>query len=98
MYNPKIKQKKMKVKRFQVGGSVEQGAPAQEAPAGAQEGQGSPEEQIMGMAQQIIQSIGPEAAAMLAQVIMQMLQEAQGQGAPQQAPAYQRKGGKLVRI
>lgn len=75
----------MKVKKFQVGG------PAPEAPAAPQAG--GPEEQVMAMAQQIISQIGPEAAALLAQTIMQMLQ-----GAAQQAPAYARKGGKLVKI
>lgn len=73
----------MKIKKFQEGGA----APA--APAGGP----GPEEQIAQMAQQIIQQLGPEAAAMLAQIIMEMLQ---GGGAEQ--PAYQRKGGKLVKI
>jgi len=76
----------MKVKKFQVGGA------APEAPAAPQAG-GGPEEQIMAMAQQIVGQIGPEAAAMLAQAIMQMVQ-----GAAQEAPAYARKGGKLVKI
>ena len=75
----------MKVKQFQQGGA---------APAPAQ---ASPEEQIMGMAQQIIEQLGPEAAAMLAQVIMEMLQGGGGeQAAPAEAPVYARKGGKLT--
>lgn len=78
----------MKVKKLQQGG----GAPA------PQEG-GNPEEQIMAMAQQIVEQIGPEAAAMLAQAIMQMAQgAAQGGGASQGQPTYARKGGKLVKI
>lgn len=83
----------MKVKKFQAGGQM----PAEQMPAGGQPGaqqtQGSPEEQIMAIAQQIIQQLGPEGAAMLAQVIMQMLQQA---SQPQGQPQYQRKGGKLV--
>lgn len=59
----------------------------------APEGGAGPEEQVMAMAQQIVEQLGPEAAAMLAEAIMQMLQ-----GAPQEAPVYARKGGKLVRV
>lgn len=87
----------MKVRKFQEGGAapVEQPAPAQGQEAGAEGG--SPEEQLAGMAQQIIQQLGPEVAAALAQMIMQMLQGAQ-QEAPQGQPQYQRQGGKLVQI
>jgi len=75
---------KVKTKFLQEGGA----APAPAAGPG-------PEEQIMQMAQQIIQQVGPEGAAMLAQAIMEMLQ---GGGAPQEAPVYAKKGGKLVRV
>lgn len=72
----------MKVKKFQEGGAATQQ-------------QAGPEEQVMAMAQQIIEQMGPEGAAMLAETIMQMLQ---GGGAPGgEAPVYARKGGKLVR-
>ena len=82
----------MKVKFLQEGGQ----APA--APANPQGGnQPGPEEQIMQMAQQIVQQLGPEAAAMLAEMIMQMLQGAPAEE-PQGQPAFQRKGGKLVMI
>lgn len=74
---------KVKTKFLQAGGEAPQ-------PAGA-----GPEEQIMQMAQQIVQQLGPEAAAMLSQVIMEMLQ---GGGASQEAPVYAKKGGKLVRV
>lgn len=74
----------MKVKKFQAGGA-------------APEAGGGPEEQIMAMAQQILEQMGPEAAAMLAETIMQMLQGG-GEPAPQEAPVYARKGGKLVRV
>lgn len=76
----------MKVRKFQVGGSA---APA--PTEGAQ--QAGPEEQLMAMANELIQNLGPEAAAMLAQMIMEMLQ---GAAAPQEAPVYARKGGRLV--
>ena len=80
----------MKVKFLQEGGQTPAPAPAEAAPA-AQPG---PEQQIMEMANQIISQLGPEAASMLAQAILQM---AQG-GGSQAAPTYARKGGKLVRI
>ena len=94
----------MKVKKFQVGGAApapeEQAAQGAPAEGGAPAGGGNPEEQLAAMAQQIVQQLGPEAAAALAQMIMQMLQGAQGGGeaAPAGQPTYQRKGGKLVMI
>lgn len=82
----------MKIKRFQMGGEMPQeGAPAPEQ--GQPQG-GGPEEQLAQMAQEIIQQMGPEAAAMLAQIIMQMLESV----AQQEQPAFQRKGGKLVMV
>ena len=80
----------MKVKYLQEGGA----APAPEQGVQPQPQGNGAEEQIAQMAQQIIQQLGPEAAAMLAEMIMQMLQ-----GASQQAqPAFQRKGGKVVMV
>jgi hypothetical protein len=49
--------------------------------------------QLEQMAMEIIQSVGPEGAAMLAEMIMAMLQQG---GAPAQQPVF-RRGGKLVR-
>lgn len=63
-------------------------------PAPVQENQ-DPTLQLQEMSKQIIESVGPEAAAALAQMIMEMLQGA-SQPAPQQAPMYAKKGGKLV--
>lgn len=77
----------MKVKFLQAGGEM----PAEQAggaPAGAPAGGGA-EEQLAQMAIQIVQQLGPEAAAALAQMIMQVLQQASG------APTFQKKGGKL---
>lgn len=82
----------MKIKRFQMGGEMPQAGA--EAPAQGQPQGGGPEEQLAQMAQEIIQQMGPEAAAMLAQIIMQMLESV----AQQEQPAFQRKGGKLVMV
>lgn len=93
---------KIKTKFLQMGGTAP--APEDQATAqgggqqgGGQQGGGNPEEQLAQMATQIVDSLGPEAAAALAQMIMQMLQGAQG-GAPAGQPTYQRRGGKLVMI
>ena len=82
----------MKLRKFQQGGPVP--AAPEQAPA---EDQAAPEEQLAQMAQQIVQQLGPEAAAMLAEMIMQMLQGGGGEQ-PQGQPAFQRQGGKLVMI
>ena len=81
----------MQIKRYQEGGA----APA--APAQVPQGK---EEQIMQqlaqMAQEIIQQLGPDAAAMLAQVIMEMLQGApQEVGATPEEQQFMRCGGKI---
>ena len=81
-----------RIGKFQQGGAAPEATAEQGAP---QEQGGGQEEQIMQMAQQIIEQVGPEGAAMLAQTIMQMLQGAQEQ-APQGQPQYARRGGKLV--
>ena len=89
----------MRIKKFQQGGPVDQGQGGAPAPEqGGQPQGGGAEEQIAQMAQQIIQQLGPEAAAMLAQIIMQMLQGAQGGEQPQGEPVMARRGGKLVMI
>ena len=63
---------------------------------------GSPEEQLMMMAEEIVGQLGPEAAMMLAEAIAMMVQGGGGMGGgepmPQEAPAYARRGGKLVPI
>ena len=81
----------MKIKKFQIGGQV---APeAAPAPAPEQGGQDQMMAQLEQMAMEIIQSVGPEGAAMLAEMIMATLQQG---GAPQGQPVF-RRGGKLVR-
>lgn len=88
----------MKIKRYQMGGPMPAdtamaGAPAEATPAPEQGGQDQMMAQLEQMAMEIIQSVGPEGAAMLAEMIMAMLQQG---GAPQGQPVF-RKGGKLVR-
>lgn len=91
---------------LQEGGAIPEGAPA---PEGAEEqaqpsaeGQGEPqgaEQQLQAIAQQLVetlmQQIGDPQAIM---AILQMAIDMVGQAAQSAAPAYQRKGGKLVRI
>ena len=84
----------MKIKKFQMGGQVApETAPA---PAPEQGGQDQMMAQLEQMAIEIIQSVGPEGAAMLAEMIMAMLQSQAPVGAPAQQPVF-RKGGKLIR-
>ena len=87
------------VKKFQQGGPMPAdpamgGAPVEAAPAPAQGGQDQMMAQLEQMAMEIIQSVGPEGAAMLAEMIMAMLQQG---GAPAEGaqPVF-RKGGKLA--
>ena len=70
-------------------------APAEAAPAEAAPQGGDPMEQIYQMAAEIVQQLGPDAAAMLAEMIMAMLQQG---GAPAEGaqPVF-RKGGKMKR-
>lgn len=89
----------MRVKYLQQGGA----APAEQAPQGGapQGGQGGQEammQQLMQMAQEIVGQLGPEAAMMLAQAIMELAQGRGGQEmpAPEQQPVY-KIGGKMVR-
>ena len=85
----------MKVRKtrfLQTGGAM----PAEQAFASAQGG--SPEEQLGAIAQDIINQLGPEAAGMVAEMILQMLQGGGKQAAPgQEAPVMARRGGRLVK-
>ena len=81
----------MQIKRYQEGGAAP-AAPAQ-APQGREE---QMMQQLAQMAQEIIQQLGPDAAAMLAQVIMEMLQGAQQEvGAVPEEQQFMRCGGKI---
>lgn len=91
---------KTAVRRYQQGGPMPAdpamaGAPAEAAPAPAQGGQDQMMAQLEQMAMEIIQSIGPEGAAMLAEMIMAMLQQGGAPG-PEAQPVFA-KGGKLKR-
>ena len=88
------------IRKYQDGGNMpsqenaQSQAPQGGAPdQGGQEQGGNPEEQLMQIADQIIQQFGPDGAAALAQMIMQIIQ----QGAQQQQPTFARRGGTLVR-
>ena len=100
---------RVKSRKFQMGGEMPQEEmmdpgmdpgmdPAQQ---GGEMG-GSPEEQLMMMAEEIVSQLGPEAAMMLAEAIAMMVQGSGemggGEPMPQEAPAYARRGGKLVPI
>ena len=81
----------MQIKRYQEGGAT----PAAPAPA-PQGGEEQMMQQLAQMAQEIIQQLGPDAAAMLAQVIMEMLQGAQQEvGAVPEEQQFMRFGGKI---
>lgn len=84
----------MKIVKF-----MQEGGATPAAPAPVQTLQGEEEQmmqQIAQMAQEIIQQIGPDAAAMLAQVIMEMLQGAQQEvGAVPEEQQFMRCGGKI---
>ena len=88
------------IKKFQQGGPMPAdpamgGAPVEAAPAPAEGGQDQMMAQLEQMAMEIVQQLGPDAAAMLAEMIMAMLQQG---GAPAEGaqPVF-RKGGKMKR-
>ena len=87
------------IKKFQQGGQMPAdpamgGAPVETAPAPAQGGQDQMMAQLEQMAMEIVQQLGPDAAAMLAEMIMAMLQQG---GAPAEGQPVFRKGGKMKR-
>ena len=99
---------RVKSRKFQMGGEMPQEEmmdpgmdpgmdPAQQGGEMGGEMEGSPEEQLMMMAEEIVSQLGPEAAMMLAEAIAMMVQGG-GEPVPQEAPAYARRGGKLVPI
>lgn len=75
----------------------EQMAP-QGAPQEAPQGEDQMMQQLAGIAESIIQQLGPEAAGAVAELILQMLQGGQQMPAPEEQPAFQRRGGRLQRI
>lgn len=92
----------MKIKAFQEGGAApmpEENMGGQQAPQMAAQQQPSNEQimqQIVQMAQEIIQQLGPEAAALLAQAILQILEQASAPvGAAPEEQQFMRCGGKI---
>lgn len=93
----------MKLRKYQMGGAAPEAAPVQEgAPAeGGAPVEGGAEEQLAQVAQQLVQMLlqeigDPNAVAAVLQMAMEMLQQAAGGGAPQEAPVF-KKGGKLMK-
>ena len=90
------------VKKFQQGGPVEApegAAPAEGAPeGGAPEGQEDPMAQLVQIFSQGLQNQDCQALAQGAQMFLQLVQQAQGGGQPQEPqgePVF-RKGGRLA--
>ena len=92
----------MKLRKYQMGGAAPEAAPVQEgAPAEGGAPAGGAEEQLAQVAQQLVQMLlqeigDPNAVAAVLQMAMEMLQQAAGGGAPQEAPVF-KKGGKLMK-
>lgn len=88
---------------MQEGGGVTPAPEDQMAPQGAPQEAPQGEDQMMqqlaSVAESIIQQLGPEAAGAVAELILQMLQGgSQPMPAPEEQPAFQRRGGRLQRI
>lgn len=94
------------IRKFQEGGpmpedpAMAEGAPMEEAPMeeGAPQGGGDPLMQIAEMAMQALQSQDCNMAMQVCQAFIQLVQQAQGGGAPaepQGEPVF-RRGGKLA--
>lgn len=90
----------MKLRKYQMGGAAPEAAPVAEgAPVEGGAPAGGAEEQLAQVAQQLVQMLlqeigDPNAVAAVLQMAMEMLQQAAGGGAPQEAPVF-KKGGKL---
>ena len=87
------------IKKFQSGGAMPAdpamaGAPVEAAPAPAQGGQDQMMAQLEQIAMSLVQELGPEACAILAEMIMAMLQ--QGGGAPAQGQPVFKRGGRIA--
>lgn len=98
-----------KIKKFQQGGPMPQGAPAEggaapvegQAPEGGAPEQGGqdPMAQILQVAAQAVQTQNCEAAMAVCQALMQIAQGGAAQeSAPQEEPTFARNGAKLVRV
>lgn len=89
-------------RKFQEGGAMMPeegmgGAPEGEMPAegGAPQQGGDPLMQLAEMSAQALQAQDCQMAMQVCEAFLQLIQQAQGGGAPQEQPVY-RRGGKLV--
>lgn len=89
----------MTIKKYEDVRKYQEGGAAPAAPAQAPAQQDQMMQQIAQMAQEIIQQLGPDAAAMLAQAIMEMLQGAEApiNAAPEEQQ-FMRCGGKIKKV
>lgn len=91
-----------KIKRFQQGGPMEDpnaapmdAEPMPEEGAAPEQGGGDPLMQIAQIAMQALQNQDCEAAMQVCEAFIQLVQQAQGGGAPQAQPVF-RRGGKIA--
>lgn len=92
----------MIIKKFQEGGNTPMdpnAAPMEGNAAQAGQDEQAAMQQLAQLAQSLLEQLGPEMCAMLAQIIMEMLQGAQQEvgGQPQGEVGFQRKGGKICK-
>ena len=88
-----------KVKKFQQGGEMPQGAPTEGVPMEASAPEQDPMAQILQVAAQAVQTQNCEAAMAVCQALMQIAQGgAAPEQAPQEEPTFARKGAKLIRV
>lgn len=95
------KNSKNNARKFQMGGPVEAGAPAEEAPvegAAPAPGGEDPLAQILQVAAQAVQTQNCEAAMAVCQALLQIAQGGAQGGAPAEEPTFARNGARLVRV
>ncbi len=106
----KVTPKNFKTRKFQMGGTMEQGAPVEEPmqggeapveePAPAEGGQEDPMMMLAQMSAQALQNQDCQMAMQVCQAFVQIAQQMQGGGAPaeeQGEPVFAKKGAKLIR-
>ena len=83
-----------KTRFLQEGGQMPSGQTpeGQSAPQG-----GNPEEQLMAIAKDIVGKLGPEASAMVAEMILQLVQGGANEAPAEEAPVMARRGGRLMK-
>lgn len=96
----RIQKYNKEISKFQMGGEIPQDpnaqAPMEQGASQVNQDEQAAMDQLAQMAAQIIQSLGGDNAALLAQIIMEMLQGGQAPvGEPQEGEPVFKKGGKL---